>query len=340
MDVLVTGATGLLGSNVVRELQGRGARVRAVVRDPDRAAPLLPGVGLVGGDLDDVGAWAAALDGADAVVHCAAYFREYYTRRGDEGALERRNVTAVRQLLEAAARRGVGMAVHVSSSGVLGRADGRPATEVDAPGPLVPSNGYFASKWRAEAVVADVAARFDMPIAVVRPGWMHGPGDDAPTSAGQIVFDIADRALPGAPAGSIDVIDARDVAEAIVTIVERGEAGLWNLCGVHRTTGEVFDAIADALGAPRLRHLPRAVNAVMLLLARLTLKLTGSGWPAHPAGITSLTAGVRTSSTRAEAELGFTTRPFAETARDTVAWYREHGRLPALADDLTPAGSG
>jgi dihydroflavonol-4-reductase len=331
MDVMVTGATGLLGSNVVRALEERGARVRAVVRDLDRAARLLPGVSLVEGDLDDVGTWAHALDGADALVHGAAYFREYYTERHDEEALERRNVTAVRQLLSEAAQRGVRFALHVSSGGVLGRADGAPATEADAPGPLVAGNGYFASKWRAEAVVAEVAARVAMPIAMVRPGWMHGPGDAAPTSAGRLVLDIAAGALPAVPSGSVDVVDARDVAAAIATIVERGEAGVRNLAGAHRSTGEVFDAIADALGVARVRHLPRAVTPLMLGLARATLRVTGTGWPAHPAGIATLTGGVRASSARAEVDLGFRSRPFAETAADAVAWFRSAGELAAPA---------
>src|SRR5690242_8399093 len=116
----VTGATGLLGSNLVRELAARGWAVRALVRDEERARRLLagaPGVAFCHGDLENVAAFAPALRGADVVFHTAAYFRESYRGGSHWAALARVNLDGTRALLEAAYAQGVRRLLHVSSIG-------------------------------------------------------------------------------------------------------------------------------------------------------------------------------------------------------------------------------
>ncbi len=199
MRALVTGATGLLGGNLVRELHEQGHDVRALVRSPAKARGVLDGLDadVVAGDIRDVTSYAPHLPGTDVVFHTAAYFREYYGP-GDHAALLRAtNVDAVRDLLEAAARAGVPTVVHTSSSGVIGaRADGRPADETTPPNGLALRNAYFASKVAAEQVVREAIARLPVRVPMVLPGWMWGPGDAAPTTAGQIVLEFLDRKLP------------------------------------------------------------------------------------------------------------------------------------------------
>jgi dihydroflavonol-4-reductase len=126
--VLVTGATGLLGSNVTAELLAAGAEVIAMARSAEHARRLLPAherLRITEGDLTRIDGIAAQLRGVDAIVHTAAYFREYYQPGGNDPAqLQRVNVDAVRQLLQAAADAGVPVMVHTSSATTIGTRPG------------------------------------------------------------------------------------------------------------------------------------------------------------------------------------------------------------------------
>jgi nucleoside-diphosphate-sugar epimerase len=118
--ILVTGGTGLLGSNVIRQLLVEGDSVTALVRDLDRARQLLPGnprLTLVEGDVTEPGSVTGALHEAGAVVHTAAYFPEFYGPHPDLARLEQVNVAAVTELLGAATDAGIGVVVHTSSDG-------------------------------------------------------------------------------------------------------------------------------------------------------------------------------------------------------------------------------
>lgn len=128
MKVFVTGATGMLGANLVLQLIQDGHQVLALVRNPKKAeSNLPPGVETVMGDLQDVSGFSERLGGCQALVHCAAYFREYYGGGEHAQILEKLNVEASLQLLDAALRAGVERFVHISSSGTVGhRADGLP----------------------------------------------------------------------------------------------------------------------------------------------------------------------------------------------------------------------
>jgi dihydroflavonol-4-reductase len=132
--VLVIGATGLLGSNVTAELLAAGAEVIAMARSAEHARRPLPAherLRITEGDLTRIDGIAAQLRGADAIVHTAAYFREYYQPGGNDPAqLQRVNVDAVRQLLQAAADAGVPVMVHTSSS-----SPSRAVSSVPCPGP-------------------------------------------------------------------------------------------------------------------------------------------------------------------------------------------------------------
>jgi|SRR6266851_7770322 len=124
--VLVTGATGLLGSNVTAELLAAGAEVLALARSAERARRLLPAherLRILQGDITRIDGFAAQLRGVDAIVHTAAWFREYYQPGGNEAArLQRVNVDAVERLLEAAADAEVPVMVHISSATTIGTA--------------------------------------------------------------------------------------------------------------------------------------------------------------------------------------------------------------------------
>ncbi|OLT16539.1 hypothetical protein BJF78_14060 [Pseudonocardia sp. CNS-139] len=333
---VVTGATGMLGSNVVRALLDRGGEVVAVVRDPARAAALLPrapGLHLAGGDVTDVAALTAAgvFRGADALVHTAAYFREYYEPGADPALLYRTNVNAVRSLLHAAAEGGATAAVHVSSIGVLGPGTAaRPADEETPSDRTATDNHYYRSKIDSEQVVADFRTHVpSMRVATVLPGWMWGPGDAGPTSAGRLFLAIASGALPGIPDTAMHVVDARDVAEACLRAL--GGDGRYVVAGVKRPMREVAAAVARAVGVPVPRPVPPRVALLVTAVMEWRARRRGVAPPGTREGVHALLEGTgrHISSERAVRELGIAFRDLDETMRAIAAWYREQGTVPA-----------
>ncbi len=173
MRVLVTGATGFTGGHLVRALVGRpGYRVRALVRDPRRGAALSPfGVELVVGDITDRRAVGAAVAGMDIVFNIAAVYREAGLPAATYRAV---NAEAPGWIVEEAAAAGVGRVVHCSTVGVHGDIEHPPANE-DAP--LRPGDLYQRTKLDGERGALAASRRLALPLTVVRPTGIYGPGD-------------------------------------------------------------------------------------------------------------------------------------------------------------------
>jgi len=177
--VLVTGATGFTGGHLARALVARGDAVSALVRTPGPAATALEqsGVALALGDLRDPAALAAATAGVDVVYHIAAMYRQAGLSDDIYRAV---NATAVKDIIEAAARGGVRRVVHCSTVGVHGDVDHPPANE-DAP--LKPGDVYQVTKLEGERLVRAAAEHSGAPgipgieVTIVRPTGIYGPGD-------------------------------------------------------------------------------------------------------------------------------------------------------------------
>jgi len=337
---MVTGATGLLGGNVVRALLAGGAsEVVALVRDVERARRLLPADGrvrVVAGDIGDVADIRPAMAGLDAIIHTAAYFREYYQPAPDIGLLYRTNVDAVHELLHAAADAGVPTFVHTSSTGTLGPGPGgAPADEDTPPAPDVGRSDYRGSKVASEAVVRTFGADRGVRVPIVLPGWMWGPGDAAPTSAGRLFLAVANGQLRAVPRASNHVVDARDVADAAVRAAVDGQAlRRYIVAGRRLTLPEITDAIATATGAGAPRSVPMALATMAATVMEVEARIRGGEPVASRKGLDVLrTTGYPISSARAERELGVRCRPFAQTLADMADWYRAEGMLGAVPVD-------
>jgi nucleoside-diphosphate-sugar epimerase len=172
MNILVTGATGRVGSRFVpRLLRRRSEAVRVLVRDPARAEPLgRLGAEIVVGDLRDPGTLGDALKGTDVVVHLAAAFRGV---SDDETTAT--NHTATVELAEAAIRAGVGRFVHVGTTLIYGSGHGRPAAETDEP--VAAERAYPASKVAAENDLMRLHRERGLPLSVARLAFVYGDGD-------------------------------------------------------------------------------------------------------------------------------------------------------------------
>jgi nucleoside-diphosphate-sugar epimerase len=332
----VTGATGLLGNNLVRTLAERGHPVKALVRSRAKANEQFAGASIevVEGDMNDVSSFKAALRGVDVLFHTAAFFRDSYKggRHWDE--LFRVNVKGTEALLAAAYEAGVRRMVHTSSGGVL---DGPPGAVIDETMSRAEAdaNDYFRSKILTDrAIRAFLEKHADFQATFVLPGFMFGPGDMGPTASGQLVLDFARRKLPGLVPGSFSVVDARDVAAFSISAAERGRSGESYLCaGCHMTMFELAAALERATGvkAPRFR-IPFALLFVIAMGYEAYAKLTGRPILISLASVRLLAREnerSRMSHDKSQREIGISFRPFDETLAGTVAWYRNRGNLPA-----------
>jgi nucleoside-diphosphate-sugar epimerase len=170
--VLVTGASGFTGGHLARTLAARGYRVRALVRDIERARDLTTaGIELCAGDLTDTASLAAATSGAAIVYNIAAIYRKAGIRASEYSAV---NVDGVSPLLQPAAAAGVRRIVHCSTVGVHGDIEHPPADE-DAP--LRPGDIYQETKLEGERVARDLAAAHGLELVIARPSGIYGPGD-------------------------------------------------------------------------------------------------------------------------------------------------------------------
>ena len=327
MKAFVTGSTGLLGNNLVRLLAEQGHQVGGLIRSPEKASRLLGDLDLdlVQGDMRRVAEFASELDGCDAVFHTAAYFREYYQPGDHAEALKEINVRGTLELMAAADERRVPCFVHVSSAGTIGlKPDGSPGDEDTPPSPVAASNLYFKSKVDAEARIRAFEGSSGMKIVEILPAWMWGPGDAAPTAAGQMVLDFLARKIPGIVDGGSSIVDARDVAAAMIAAVEHGAHGERYIVGGELYTLErVMQGLEKATGVrgPRMK-LPHALVMTVAFFQEIFGRITGKEVLITREGVRLMHAKLAVTSAKAERELGATFRPLDETLRDVVEWYR------------------
>lgn len=343
MRVLVTGATGFLGSWVARALLSRGLEVRALTRASSRLDNLR-GLDLerAEGDVLDPPAVARALRGCDAVVHTAGVV-------GWDPAVAARmhevNARGVEVVLGAALEAGVSRAVLTSSVAVIGgAASPRVADE------RTPSNAaqlgidYFVSKLRGEEAARVLASR-GLPVSIVRPAVVLGPGDVYRSSAG-LVLALARRSYPVYLEGGASFCDVRDVARGHAEALLRGRPGEVYVLGGHNlVTSELVRRVSQLAGVEPPPRIPWPAALAAAQAAEWLAGLRGK----TPRLTTQLVRASRlytwVSSARAQAELGYEIRPFDESLRDTLRWFIAQGRLrpetaelrALAAEDARPA---
>ncbi len=186
----------MLGGNIVQALLDQGHEVRGLVRSKEKAQRVFPGakIDFVTGDMSNVAGFATSLAGCDVLFHTAAYFREYYQPGNHKATLEKINVQGTVDLLIAAEKQGVQKAIHISSSGVIGKKpDGSAGDESTMPDDHAASNLYFTSKVDTELAIKRFLKERTLPVVMILPSWMWGPGDWGPTAAGKLVLDFLKR---------------------------------------------------------------------------------------------------------------------------------------------------
>lgn len=324
-SVLVTGAAGFTGLSLALSLAAAGHRVRGLVRNRDRATTLgQAGVATVVGDIRDPAVIRQAIQGVDTVYHLAAVFR----RAGVPDSEYREvHVDATRQLIELSAAAGVGRVVHCSTVGVHGSvSEDAPATE-DAP--FHPGDIYQLTKLEGEQMALETADRTGVPLTVVRPGPIYGPGE---TRLLKLIGGVAlgrFRLLGnGSPHFQMVYID--DLTRAFQLAAESGlaEGRTYIIAGDEAPTlNELVHEIADVahVNSPRLR-LPVWPFWLAGAVCEAVCIPFGIDPPIYRRRVKFFTSNRWFDISRARAELGFAPKvALRDGIRRTLASYRQLG---------------
>ncbi|HEV8637336.1 MAG TPA: NAD-dependent epimerase/dehydratase family protein [Chloroflexota bacterium] len=322
MRYFVTGATGFVGGHLARQLLADGHQVSALVRDPDRAGALAAaGVELHRGDVTEPASIRGAMAGADGVFHVAAWYR---IGARDRSPAERINVDGTRHVLETMRELGVPKGVYTSTLAVFSDTGGRVVDEsYSYDGPHL--SEYDRTKWLAHYRVALPMMRSGLPLVIVQPGVVYGPGDHSAT--GQALRDYLRRRLPLVPLGSAYCwAHVDDVARGHVLAMEKGRPGeSYILAGPCHSFVEALEIAERVTGVPppRLRAPPWLLRLAAWLMTPLAalMPLPESYHPESlraAAGVTYLG-----SNRKAREELGYDPRPLEQGFREVL--------LPELA---------
>jgi len=332
MTVLVTGAAGHLGGNLVRALLARGQAVRALVHRDRRSLAGLD-VEVIQGDVRDPASVRRAVEGTQVVYHAAGHIS---IQRDEWPLLHAINVLGTRHVVEACLHCGVERLVHFSSIHAL---DLTPdAAPVDESCPLVASaHGapYSFSKAEGERAVGQGIAR-GLDAVILSPTAMLGPHDYKPSHQGQMLLALAHRRLPALVRGGFDWVDVRDVAEGALLARARAPAGVrYILSGRWASVRDLALAVEAVTGvrAPRL-VCPMSVARMVAPLFTLLAPLVGARPIFTPMALDALRVGRNICHDRAHRELGYRARPLRQTLEDAYVWFAQAGRLGVALPQL------
>ena len=327
MTTLVTGATGFVGSAVVRQLFRRGEAVRVLARaGGDRRNLIGLDVEIVEGDLNDAGARAAAVRGIASLYHVAADYRLWVP---DPAAMYTTNVDSTADLIRRAAEAGARRIVYTSSVATLGlRADSQPSDE-DTPVDLRDMIGaYKRSKFMAEEVVRGLAEA-GLPIVIVNPTAPVGPRDVKPTPTGRMVLEAAAGRMPAFVDTGLNLVHVDDVAMGHLLAHDKGQVGARYIVGAENLTLEqILSRVAALTGrrAPKVK-LPTAAILPIAYAAEAWARLSGREPFVTVDGVKLARKRMFFTSAKAIRELGYTARPVDDALLDAIAWFRAEGIL-------------
>jgi len=325
-QVLVTGASGFIGSATVRALIGAGYRVRVLV-EPERSVDNLAGLEIerVVGDIRDPAVIDAVVDGVAIVFHLAAIYRFWAQ---DPDLFYDVNVGGTLNVLRAAQQANVRRVVYTSTVGTIGVArEGRLASERSVVHFEHLFGHYKRSKYLAEHEVLRAGAS-GLPVVLVHPTFPVGEGDSAPTPTGRTIIEFLNGRIPAYVDTALNVVHVDDVARGHVLAAERGTPGRsYILGGENMSLREMLTTLADVSGlpAPRVRLTPAMVLPIVrsaewfqgrLLRREPTL-------PSEP--VRMATTRMEYDDSRARTELGYTSAPARDALARAARWYVEHG---------------
>jgi len=324
--ILVTGASGFVGSAVARALATRGDDVTVLLRASS------PRTNIAGiecrvaiGDMRDVDAVTKAMEGARYVFHLAADYR-LWARDPEE--IVRNNFEGARAVMTAAKTTGVERVVYTSSVAALKPLAGAAADESSRHSENTVIGAYKRSKLVAERFVECMAGE-GLPVVIVSPSTPIGPRDVKPTPTGRIIVQAANGGMPAFVDTGLNLVHVDDVAAGHLLALEKGRIGEnYILGGEDVRLKDMLRAIAPLVGRkpPRVQ-LPRGPLYPLAYGAEAVARVTGKEPFLTADALRMSKHHMFFSSAKAKAELGFSARPYQHGIEDAVKWFRSAGYI-------------
>jgi dihydroflavonol-4-reductase len=325
MTVVVTGAAGHAGANLVRALLAQGRPTRALVH-VDRQAVEGLDVEVIAGDIRELESLMNAFKGADVVYHLAAHISILEDERP---LLESTNVIGTQNVVEACLRCGIRRLIHFSSIHTMTQA----LTDIplDESRPLVESRRYppyDRSKAAAEKEVRQGIEK-GLDAIIISPTAITGPYDYRPSHFGEALLRLANGKLPALVTGGFDWVDVRDVIQGAMRAEEQAPTGAkYILSGHWISLRDVAVLVAQITGVPAPGFIcPMWLARIGAPLISAFDRLAGRRPLYTSASLQALRGNRNISHQKATRELDYHPRPFRETLIDTLSWFEETGQL-------------
>ena len=326
MTILVTGASGFLGSHVARQLVARREDVRVMLR-PSSTNRAIADLSLeyVTGDLRDPAAVARATQGAKRVFHVAADYRLWAKRKQD---IYDSNVGGTKNLLDAAIRAGVEQFIYTSTVATI--AVDRPQHPNEFTDTRLEEmvGHYKRSKWMAEQEALK-AAKAGLSVIVVMPTTPVGPWDWKPTPTGKIILDFLNGKMPGYVETGLNFVGVEECAAGHLLAAEKGRVGeRYLLGGENLTLKQLLDTLSriTGLSAPKLK-IPHGLALGVAYANTLFSRLIGREPGIPVEGVKIARHMMFVDCSRAQRELGFKAGPVAAALERAVCWYEANGYI-------------
>lgn len=330
MKSLVTGATGLLGSSLVRELLRNNTEVRVMVREKSDTRTI-DGLDLerVKGDIRNGESMKEALKGCNIFYQNAGLYvdhapaKEYFDI----------NVEGTKTALNAALEQGVEKVVYTSSVAAVGYA-GQPGKLADEKTQFNWGNSgmpYYISKYQGEQSALEFCKK-GLPLVVVNPTGMIGDRDIKPTPTGQIILNFLNGKLPGYFGGGFNFVDADDVARGIILAAQKGRIGeRYILGGTNLSYKEMFDMVAEIAGIkPINQKFSRNTLIAMAYLMKFISFFTRKPPEMDPLEMRILADRDHFyDCSKATKELGYQSTPIKTAFEKAINWFQKNGYVIA-----------
>jgi len=328
MKVLVTGATGHLGCNLVRGLLNHGYQVRALIHHDRSGLDGLP-VQLVMGDICDLPTLVSAMTGVDLVFHCAGFISILTT---EKERLHNVNVQGVQNIIDACIKTGVKRLVHFSSIHALVQEPfDQPLDETRSLVSDPHRPPYDLSKAAGERTVQEALAR-GLDVVVINPTGIVGPNDYRPSHFGQVLVDLCRQRMPALIDAGFDWVDVRDVVEGAIRAAERAPKGSIYLLSGH---WQKIDVIARQIETLTGVKTPRMALPMWICILAAPFSTAWAHLRHQRAVFTSVSLEALHSNRfisheKATTELGYMPRPLEQTIEDTLRWFAAQGMIKAF----------
>ncbi len=331
MKVFVTGGTGFIGGEIVRQLRARGEEVVCLARSPEKATKLRElGCELVSGDLGDEAAIRQGVQGCDAAIHAAAMY-EVGIPAKQRPAMWEANVAGTERVMKVALEEKVPRVVYVSTVGIFGNTR-KQVVDESYKNPETDFTSYYEeTKLEAHKIVQRMIDEQELPAIIVQPGGVYGPGDTSQVADLLEEFFAGKLPLLPFPELGICMSHVEDIAGGVLLTLDKGKLGeAYVISGPVTTMREAIETVAKVSGrkAPK-RDLPTGLMKAMIPIGPLVGKLMGQ--PPNLRELISSADNVTfwASYDKAQRELGYSPRGMEEGLRQTLE-----------ADDRFPAPSG